>query len=261
VRWECSAATWHQHVEMSSRLEPHHINASGCQSMFRSSIPDLKELQSIVHDFNNRNFSYPEDALNAFAGISFVISPALAGGFVSGLPTAFFDIALLWQPHDRIFRRMAKVPMKTHCLPSWSWAGWSGIIDFDTASASDFIRDSPDTVKFSRERRITQVLSWRYHHTVDSPGIPIRPNILTSKDAWLDGKIDSAPGWTQHHISENSKSRERYESPDPRKPSTCYYSHSSHPGYEFWYPIPLWRHKEVVPSILVLYISTKTRAA
>ncbi|KIW12436.1 hypothetical protein PV08_09713 [Exophiala spinifera] len=261
VRWECSAATWQEHVEISSRQKPRQTTSLGCQSMIKPSIPGLIDLQSILHDFINRNFSNPEDVLNAFAGVSFVMNPALAGVLISGLPTAFFDIALLWQPQGRVFRRTAKGPAKPHCLPSWSWAGWSGMIDFDTASASNFIRDSPDAVKFSRKRRITRILSWRYHYTVDSPGIPICPNVLTCKNAWLENKINSDLSWTEHHISGISESsEERYEPPDPENPSRCYYSHSSYPGYEFWYPIPLWQQEDAVPSIIVPCISAKTRA-
>ncbi|KAF4635232.1 hypothetical protein G7Y89_g2875 [Cudoniella acicularis] len=113
-------------------------------------------------------------------GISFSISSALAGGFVLGLPIAFFDIALLWQPDDKIFRRVARDPKKRNCLPSWSWAGWSGAIEIDCRSASDFIGNSPGNVPSLDQRRITRILSWKHHETTESLGTLIDANILAN---------------------------------------------------------------------------------
>ncbi len=64
----------------------------------------------------------------------------MAGRFVSGLPSSFFDVALLWQPGGKIIRRVARDPTKAHCLPSWSWAGWSGRVELPNRSAMDFIK-------------------------------------------------------------------------------------------------------------------------
>ena len=259
VRWECASAIWREHVELPSSFEPHFNDVISCQSMFRPSIPDLVGLQLILRIYNKRNFTYPEDSLNAFAGIAFSISPALGGGFVSGLPIAFFDIALLWQPEDKIFRRVARDPKKNHCLPSWSWAGWSGDVILDVGSASDFIRNSPGRTHSSRQRRITRILSWKHHETTESPGTPIDASILASKCAWLEGRIESAPGWTKHSTSESPEAI--YEDPDPRIPSMYFYRHEAHPGYDFWYPIPLRRQAGAIPGIFAPYISCRTRRA
>lgn len=259
VRWECAAAIWREHVELPSHLKPHYNQVIDCQSLFRPSIPGLTGLQSILQVYNKRNFTYPEDALNGFAGISFAISPALAGRFVSGLPTAFFDIALLWQPHDKIFRRVARDPKRKHCLPSWSWAGWSGLVNLDSRSASDFVRNSPGRVKFSHERRIMRILSWKYHDTPESPGTSIEASILSSKETWMEGRIEAVQGWTEHFISESPEAR--YEPPDPRSPTMYFYKHAAHPSYEFWYPIPLLLQEDAIPGILAPYISCRTRRA
>jgi hypothetical protein len=259
ARWECAATIWREHVELPSNFEPYHNNVIHCQSLFNPSIPDLVGLQVILQVYNKRNFTYPEDALNAFAGISYSISSALAGGFVSGLPTAFFDIALLWQPDDKIFRRVAKEPKNAHCLPSWSWAGWSGDVKLDTESSLDFIRKSPSRTHSSRGRRITRVLFWKYHKTTDSPGILIDASILASKGAWLEGRIELASGWTKHSTPEIPEAT--YESPDPRIPSMHFYRHEAYPGYDFWYPIPFLRQDRAIPGILAPYISCRTRRA
>ncbi|EDU39818.1 conserved hypothetical protein [Pyrenophora tritici-repentis Pt-1C-BFP] len=255
VRWECAAAIWREHVELSLDLKPHHNDIIRCQSLLKPSLPDLRWLQVILQDYNKRSFTYPEDALYAFAGIAFSTSQAFAGGFVSGLPIAFFEVALLWQPHDRIFRRVSRDPEKQHCLPSWSWAGWSGVVNFDTKSATDFTRNSK-----SIEKSVTRIVSWNYHATVDAPGKPIHPSILANKDLWLAKQIECASlGWTKHSTAEGLESF--YESPDPTSPSPYFYKHEAYPGNEFWYPIPLVQQVSSIPSILVPYISCTTRRA
>ncbi|KAF2240970.1 HET-domain-containing protein [Trematosphaeria pertusa] len=260
VRWECAAAIWREHVELSLDLKPHHNDIIRCQSLFKASVPDLMWLQVILQNYNKRSFTYPEDALYAFDGIAFSTSQAFAGGFVSGLPIAFFEMALLWQPRDKIFRRVSRDPEKQHCLPSWSWAGWSGAVNFDDKSATDFIRNSKSMVKRTHETRVTRILSWSYHATADAPGKPIHPSILANKDLWLEKQIECASlGWTKHSITESLEAF--YESPDPRSPSTCFYKHEAYPGDEFWYPIPLVQQVNSTPSILTPYISCTTRRA
>jgi hypothetical protein len=61
---------------------------------------------------------------------SSVLGSSFLGGFLFGLPVAFFDIVLLWQPWGTIERRVSKRPElpRSHIL-SWSWMGWKGGID------------------------------------------------------------------------------------------------------------------------------------
>lgn len=259
VRWECAATIWREHVDLPSDApQYYHDNTLDCQSVFQLSIPDLDRLQLILRGYNVRNFTYPEDALRAFAGISSLASTSFAGGFLSGLPISLFDIALLWQPNDTVLRRAPRNPNKHHHLPSWSWAGWSGIVDFDAASASDFVRNNPNAVKRTRERRIKRTLLWKFHETPASPGTPIHATILDSKDMWLEGQDEVTQGWSKHHISECPEAF--YEPPDPRiLSSKSFYRHEAHPGHEFWYPIPLLRPGDTVSSVIAPYISCRTR--
>lgn len=258
VRWECAAAIWREHVELDVHTQPLHSTITSCQTMFTPSVPSLRGLQSILGDYNNRNFTYPEDALRASAGIMFAISPTFCGGFVSGLPIAFFDVALLWQPEGKIVRRVARDLTKRHCLPSWSWAGWVGAVQFDCDSASDFIRDCPG-LKYRRLRRIRRVMSWKCHETSGSPGTPIHASILSCKDTWMKENIDAVPGWQKHPIS--GARNDCYGPPDPRPLSEYVYTHEAYPGYEFWYPFPHFKQVDAVPSVLAPYISCRTQRA
>lgn len=260
VRWECAASTWREHVHFHTDPAPCYNGTLSGQSLFQSLIPDLATLQSILKGFNVREFTYPEDALQAFAGISSLASTSFAGGFLSGLPISLFDLGLLWQPYDKMLRRAPK-DLAKHChLPSWSWAGWFGPVTFDDASASDFIRNSPARAKRLRERRILRTLQWKFHETLTSPGKPIHAAILDCRDMWLEEHVEVPQGWSRHGISESPDAF--YEPPDPRLRSSMFsYRHEAHPGHEFWYPIPLLRQGDMIPSVIAPYISCRTRRA
>jgi hypothetical protein len=75
----------------------------------------------LVREYTHRHLSYSLDALNAFSGFLELFKHRFGGEMISGLPSKFFDAALLWvwvdeqQQHERNFH-----------FPSWSWAGWIG---------------------------------------------------------------------------------------------------------------------------------------
>jgi hypothetical protein len=52
---------------------------------------------SLINSYNQRDLSYPEDAMPAFASIVKVLSPKFYRGFICGLPAMFLDTALCWQ--------------------------------------------------------------------------------------------------------------------------------------------------------------------
>ena len=255
IRWSCAAEVWREHIAFNP--VGYSQNPRLDDSIFKQTIPDLSTLESLLVDFNSRNLTYPEDALRAFAGISWSLSTSFAGGFLSGLPISLLDAALLWQPREQVFRRIPKDPEKHFELPSWSWAGWSGEIEFDSASASDFIRANADRTNKARERRIVRILLWKFHKTLQSPGEPIHPVILNSKDMFLAGRIDNLPGWSKHDAFEHPTPF--YEPPDPRSSTpSFFYRHEAHPGHEFWYPFPLQQAKPT-SNIIAPFISCRSR--
>jgi hypothetical protein len=92
--------------------------------------PNLFFWADLVQRFNTRSLTYESDTLNAFAGITSVVSKSFPGGFFYGLPVIYFELGLLWQPRGKMRRRDAKdnqgAPVP---LPSWSWVGWDGDLD------------------------------------------------------------------------------------------------------------------------------------
>lgn len=73
-----------------------------------------------VCEYSRKSLTYEGDILNAFAGISRVLSVEMKSPFFYGHPVKFFDLSLLWEEyHDGN-------PTRIHGFPSWSWCGWKG---------------------------------------------------------------------------------------------------------------------------------------
>ncbi|OAL42788.1 HET-domain-containing protein [Pyrenochaeta sp. DS3sAY3a] len=98
VNWECLYDAWHE--------------------------PDMLRFSRLVAMYIKRDLTFPEDILDAFAGILSHLSKNFQGGFISGLPQMCFDAALLWQPWKRHLRRRKSVRCTDTeaVMPSWSSA-------------------------------------------------------------------------------------------------------------------------------------------
>lgn len=88
----------------------------------------FEEYLRIVHEYTTRHLRYRSDALNAFSGMTKLISATqFASDFIYGLPERYFDHSLLWRrwgPSNTGF------PSDT-ILPSWSWASGDGPIFYN----------------------------------------------------------------------------------------------------------------------------------
>ncbi|KAF1809708.1 hypothetical protein P152DRAFT_461087 [Eremomyces bilateralis CBS 781.70] len=86
--------------------------------IFSMPFPSLYGYFRLAAGYNSRGFSYPEDAVFAFAGITTALTRIFPGGFISGLPQMFFDVALLWQPERAATRRIKRNTSTNAYLPS-----------------------------------------------------------------------------------------------------------------------------------------------
>lgn len=131
VRWECSCSSWYEDLDFGDRGDRSDVRA--WQRSFSKFYPCLNTYAEMVQEVSNLNFTHKEDVLQACAGLTSALSRNFAGGFVSGLPELFFDIALLWQPwaigSRRTHSRQPGTSQASRALPSWSWAGWDCQID------------------------------------------------------------------------------------------------------------------------------------
>ncbi|KAI6713868.1 heterokaryon incompatibility protein [Diplocarpon mali] len=110
VAWAAS----HAGDQRYGLVHPRHVN--------------LRALGKLVVEYNQRDLSFEEDVSDAFLGIA-ALNAKIYGGFHFGLPEAFFDLAMCWQPAPTL--RPRSLPNTAGCrrIPSWSWMGWHGELD------------------------------------------------------------------------------------------------------------------------------------
>ncbi|PFH63383.1 hypothetical protein XA68_12347 [Ophiocordyceps unilateralis] len=91
---------------------------------------------SMVDEYTARNLSFPEDVANAFTGglkrfQHLCQKSGIPTCFVFGLPTAWLELALIWNhAGSRAWKRRTVkwryAPGVELAFPSWSWMGWMG---------------------------------------------------------------------------------------------------------------------------------------
>jgi hypothetical protein len=145
IQWRCACSCCFENLWQSKS----HRNRSGLNvdsSLFSSTVPDLVGYGRLVRDYNQRELTHPEDVLAAFAGITTALSQTFSGGFICGVPSLFFDIALCWGPGIDFGGRRSPACSSSATmagLPSWSWAGWDGEITTSIWEAGcDYIKSS-----------------------------------------------------------------------------------------------------------------------
>ncbi|MCJ1247930.1 hypothetical protein MMC30_005145 [Trapelia coarctata] len=129
VMFQCRSAVWREdvfleHVDVEDSFEmlvKHSISGRGATG------EPFSDYAGSLYEYSSRHLSYDSDILNAFAGISGVLTERMSNertpelNEVYGLPTYFFDWAILWTPNKTAHRRSGG-------WPSWSWCGWIGTI-------------------------------------------------------------------------------------------------------------------------------------
>ncbi|KAK3903713.1 heterokaryon incompatibility protein-domain-containing protein [Staphylotrichum tortipilum] len=157
VTWECHCAVWLEGMEAAEK-ECQNQGAVAAQGFAFSAQPNFVEYARQVTQFNRRQLTYPEDALDAFAGILSVLNEtAFKEGFICGLPVRFFEATMLWYNKGQVEKRQAKRQGslgKAILPPSWAWAAWGGVVEYDNL---DLGVDAG-----SREEEDKWVMRWRY---------------------------------------------------------------------------------------------------
>jgi hypothetical protein len=198
----------------------------------------------LVCEYGKRVLSYPEDSLFAFAGITTALSRVFQGGFLSGLPLMFLDIALLWEPSGISKRRASLLDSQiSPCLPSWSWVGWEGEISIHNWNAGmNYIkRSSNRLVEGSMTwHRIASILQWSVSEELQSN----REQIIGSWQQYMQCHWDDyraiPPGWIRHRYTHAVKTINDCLPPSGYDKASAlnYFTHQSCPDAQFWFPIP-----------------------
>ncbi|KAI9644917.1 hypothetical protein NHQ30_006951 [Ciborinia camelliae] len=107
-----------------------------------------------VETYTARLLTYPSDIINALAGVLDTQGKAMNCDIFYGLPSAIFDMALLWQPSGEMIRREG--------FPSWSWAGWHGQVQWrgDTMELTSYGLDES-----SEDLERKKVTAWLRNQT------------------------------------------------------------------------------------------------
>ncbi|KAK7718972.1 hypothetical protein SLS63_010295 [Diaporthe eres] len=205
--------------------------------------PSLTVYSSLAANFNRRHLTYPQDCLSAMAGMLPMYNKVFKGGFLCGLPEMFFDAALLWNPGGDLTRR---IPVETgkrykfanESLPSWSWVGWQGEVDFNGwETGNDFVASCSGWLGRSRQQT-SPVTTW--YTSSEASGIAEKRRIEVAWSTWRERYKTPAsklpPGWKKRR---HRPSKTSGNSVPPDGYGKYVYSHVSSDITTFWYPVPL----------------------
>lgn len=248
VRWECTSATWHEDIEELRDAGGSSDWGTKHRKIFSVSWPDLARYGRLVESFAGRMFTFPEDVLAAFAGVTNTLTHTFAGGFLYDLPVLFFDVVLLWEPQRTIQRRFPTKSLDT-CLPSWSWVGWYGSVDTARwGSGMEFLRYSPHSVGVLKVERIIPITQWYCGDHKNTSRRLVETTWQLYKNSALHGQECFIPGWRRFPYVEDLRKEQNdgYSYPSDEPPKYIY-KHESDAQSEFWYPIPLCDPAEVPP--------------
>ncbi|KAK7526797.1 heterokaryon incompatibility protein-domain-containing protein [Phyllosticta citriasiana] len=140
--WNCRSAVFSEEFAAEEIRNPFYRHLSIGQSYLHRDIPDQEVApgefcllyEGLLTAYRQRRLTYQSDILNAFAGISEILSMRQNDTYTWGISQAYFSYALLWHFTGYHKRHDEKVPVMTlksrepeHLpVPSWSWAAWSG---------------------------------------------------------------------------------------------------------------------------------------
>ena len=229
VGWECSRGCKAEYIDWDKlpdtkpasiiRYSGNELHLRDSHTQLLGPVPAINILGDFIEEFNDKDLTFPEDVLDAFAGLASVLGGQYPGGFISGLPSVFFNMALLWDGYHAQ-RRLPKKSGKHYCLPSWSWIGWmrrgppptwdSFVAPSQTGVSSAAVNLSNWTV-FSVGQHISQALDeddgpwgawkncitspvqWRRHDKPADVGIPIQDRWSQYRERFLDSTIEETP--------------------------------------------------------------------
>lgn len=138
--WNCHCQVYFEGVTAPDRpCGKYEANGQG----WKLTNAKFKDYATHVSSYNARLLTHEEESLQAFGGIMSTLQAGWGGSWISGLPSAFFDLALLWYNEKPLKKRVAT---KSGLLaPTWSWAAWQGEVSFlDELKGKDWIKSLAD---------------------------------------------------------------------------------------------------------------------
>ncbi|KAK0736623.1 heterokaryon incompatibility protein-domain-containing protein [Apiosordaria backusii] len=188
-----------------------------------------KTYRDAVNMYTKREMTWQSDAINAFQGVTDLISQRVNTAFWYGMPEFAFDQALLWYPREPLIRR-------THpgASPTWSWAGWKGHTTYRGRGWHNAIT----VVPFNAVRWLTDddnLATIEQYLTDRGESVELVASFVrqaTEEPGFLHysihGFLYHLDGFSDNWTDERDISRNEH-----------FYSHTAYPGLRFTYPINL----------------------
>jgi len=123
----------------------------------------MQRYTDIVVEYTSRRLTFSEDILRAFSGLAQIFMLDLNTEIVEGLPLSHLDVALLWQPCQRLRRREG-----SERFASWSWARWEGQVVYEDTRGRNGIEGVIPLVKWTLLRS----------QLINKFGVGIMPSLL-----------------------------------------------------------------------------------
>lgn len=247
VYWECSASTWSEELIPDIRpFKARRIDPLLPPELFADpTFPDMKNMNYLLREFNQKDLTFPDDALAAFSGIQWGLSQIFEGGLLYGIPELFFEIGLMWNPIGFGERRHS-TKKEASQLPSWSFLGWQvGACFTDDCEFETTSWKRAEYIKGVRK----PVTTW---YTMNHPKSTKRRQLQST---WYKYKI-LAEDITQAPLEGWMRTRLGWDCGDPAHLNTFAYSgdgqeyaywHSNSPDRWYKYPVPFLDSKKQHP--------------
>ncbi|KAF2794859.1 HET-domain-containing protein [Melanomma pulvis-pyrius CBS 109.77] len=187
-----------------------------------------------VKGYTQRNMSVQSDAVNAFAGITHLISQGTNTKFWNGMPEFAFDQALLWVPREPLTRRCDQDDVAL--FPSWAWAAWQGHTSYHGRKWHNADNRPPcSVVEWLIEQDPEQVLR-NYRESGMPEDVYQKQKALIESSSLLLAKADLAK---LYHLTMRD-GRWNSEWVLTHEENTRHiYTHEAYKGVKFDYPISL----------------------
>ncbi|KAK3361857.1 heterokaryon incompatibility protein-domain-containing protein [Lasiosphaeria ovina] len=233
VNWECHCTSTHETQQVLEE-EPCQREAPQTSSLGVDidPWPNFHRYARLAALFTPRHLTYAEDVLDAFAGASTAFARVYPGGLVTGLPAMVFDAALIWQPYHPLERRKPAVMSDEDAiLPSWSWVSWRGNVHSESwQSGHDYIKrqttqDSQEQHTVDNTWHTLSTLQWSHSASLNTSRFPITVEAAEWRKRFADSPAQALPSGWQKNAGPGC--------------TDTYFTHSTLPGHDFSYPIPI----------------------
>jgi hypothetical protein len=155
---------WNDRIKVDPDPSPHLCLIDTSRNL------SFEKYQFVVQEYCRRKLGHPKDILNAFQGIFNRFCGSAASddpwaGHAQGLPPRFLPQALLWHPLEGTTKRMCEPEPSgpnNKEFSSWSWASWSGPVDF-VYSRNSGLDSTWDSRGFDLRDRIgSLIVEWQF---------------------------------------------------------------------------------------------------